>query len=226
MFKMTLAMTVMMSLSTSFACYKVADNSSDGYACGKVDSSGDVFVKKSDSSDDGYKWVYSGKDNSSSNDYSYSHHSSYGSNYNGHFGHSGISSNSDYFFGHNYNNVPDLGNTYSGSVSSSCSPDLMENNVVKTDKLAKSLVADQKFASEVAFTNTLKSILEIKSDEAKLKAYFSLVNVQNAQDIAFFVGARDDEFDRYEANLVANTELDPALAKIVVAKMIKNLRGN
>ncbi len=217
--KSSLLLLSLVFISNSYACYKVKDNSSDGYACGKVDSSGDVFVKKSDNSDDGYKWVYSGKSdkgNSSTTTTHHYYHNDYGNHYGSGYGYNNYDS---HYYG--------SGSTYTGgSVSTTCSPDMMESNVVKTDKVAKNFLKDEKFASQEAFIAILKNIQNLKNDEAKLKAYFSLVNVQNAADIAFFVGARDDEFDRYEANLVANTELDPALAKIVVAKMIKSLRGN
>ncbi len=215
-----LATMATFSLSTMACDYKVKDGSKDGYACAKVNGKGQIYTHKKDNSADGYKVVTHGKvHNKPSHKPSHTHTTVH--HYGSHHYNSGYYS-SGYYHGPYY----DTGHTtYTGSVYTTCAPDMVENNVTKTDALAVSVINDQAFANEAVLTNTLRRILDLNNEEAKLKAYFSLVNVQTTEDIAYFVGARDDEFERYEANLVANTELEPALAKVVVSKMIKTLRG-
>ncbi len=209
----------------TFACIKVKDNSKDGYACAKVNGKGQLYTHKKDNSKDGYKVVTHGKaphkpskPSKPNHTHTTVHHYNSSSYYHGPGYYSG---------GYNHGPYYDTGHTtYTGSVYTTCAPEMVGNNVNKTDALAVNMLGDKRFENETVFTNTLRRILDTENDEAKLKAYFSLVNVQTTEDIVYFIGARDDEFDRYEANLIANTDLEPALAKIVVSKMIKSLRNN
>ncbi len=139
-----------------------------------------------------------------------SHHNNYYNGYNSY----------GYPYGYNDDYTDD------SYVAVTCSPDLVESNVSKTDKVIKELIADKRFAKEEQFLGQAKGILGIKTDKTKLAAYFSLVGVESTQDIVYFIGAREEELDRYEMHLVSSTSLDPKLADIVVSKLVKSLRSN
>ncbi len=131
-----------------------------------------------------------------------------------------------------YNNKPWHGNDYDYSDTEmqetwiSCAPDLVESNVSKTDRLLQEVLKDKRFTSSDQFKSIASEILMIKDEKSRLAAYFSLVGVESTQEIFYFVGAREEDYDRYESHLVSVTSLDSKLAELLVSKLIKTLKAN
>ncbi len=118
-----------------------------------------------------------------------------------------------------------------------CAPEVKEGNLKATERVLSEL--RDKFNKDASgdqlalFNNKINFIAKLKMAEEKIKAYLSFVvdNVDDAEEVAYFVGARSyDEYSdiknqKYQ-KLYAKLGLSPVQAKEVVEALSTELKGN
>lgn len=107
-----------------------------------------------------------------------------------------------------------------------CAPEVVQGNVVKTDRVLKSLAASSEFAQARDFRNAVATISNIRDTERKVSEYFAMLGIDasdNAQ-IAEFLGARRPS-SQWLVSLERNVNLTPRQADRVVEELSSALRG-
>ena len=107
-----------------------------------------------------------------------------------------------------------------------CAPEVVEGNLSATERTLNELASTKEFATQTKFNSEVARIAEISDTKVQLSEYFKLVDVESSEDVAYFVGARDDEFGKYAASLEKNTNLDASLSNKVISSLVTSLKGN
>lgn len=112
-----------------------------------------------------------------------------------------------------------------GALATTCAPEVVNGNVEATQNILSDIAKSPEFEGADKFTSLVNAIESEKNVEKKINAYFSLVGVESTEDMAYFVGARDEELADYAEILATNTELSNEQANIVAKKLSSSLRG-
>lgn len=112
------------------------------------------------------------------------------------------------------------------ALADSCAPEVVKGNISATESALDKLAADEKFAGQKEFLDTVKAIKELKDEKKKIAALFALVDVDSQEDIAYFIGARKSEYAKYADVLEKNVNLDGQLSSEVVETLVTSLKGS
>ncbi|HLE11185.1 MAG: hypothetical protein A2504_12555 [Bdellovibrionales bacterium RIFOXYD12_FULL_39_22] len=118
------------------------------------------------------------------------------------------------------------GGIIGAAIGSSCAPEVVNGNVAATDRLLGTLITSPEFAEQKEFNDKVASIINERSVEKKMNEYFALVDVKTTEDMASFIGARDEDMRKYADNLQKNAQINPDLSLKVVEKLSSELRGS
>lgn len=110
-------------------------------------------------------------------------------------------------------------------IATTCAPEVLNGNIDATERVLSDLATSPDFASAQTFQGLVASIQAENDVQKKVDAYFDLVGVETTEDMAYFVGARDEELRDYAAVLAANADLSQAQAERVASKLATSLRG-
>lgn len=112
-----------------------------------------------------------------------------------------------------------------GLVLSSCAPEVVEGNVTATDRVLLDLARQDDFKDAAKFQNLVETIVATQDTKEKMALYFTLVDVKDTTEIAYFLGARDNELAKYTQALEEKADLSSEQAQIVVNNLTTTLRG-
>lgn len=110
-------------------------------------------------------------------------------------------------------------------VVTTCAPEVLNGNIEATERVLGDLANSAEFANATTFKSLVSSIKAETDTQKKVDAYFGLVGVETTEDMAYFVGARDEELRDYAAVLASNAELSQPQAEKVATKLATSLRG-
>lgn len=113
-----------------------------------------------------------------------------------------------------------------GLLLSSCAPEVVEGNISATDRVLLELSASEDFQDAQTFQALVSSIVATEDTQEKMGQYFTLVDVKDATEIAYFLGARDNELAKYAQALEAKADLSSEQSDKVVRELAKTLRGS
>lgn len=113
-----------------------------------------------------------------------------------------------------------------GLVFSSCAPEVVEGNITATDRVLSEIVSKEEFKDAQTFQNLVQTIVATEDTKEKMGLYFTLVDVKDATEIAYFLGARDNELAKYTQALEAKADLSSEQADLVVRELAQTLRGS
>lgn len=111
-------------------------------------------------------------------------------------------------------------------VHMNCAPEVVSGNLAATERVLSDLIARPEFASEEKFKSEVVRIAKINDDKRKVSEFFKMVDVSTSEDIAHFIGAREEEYSKYTDSLIDNTDLSKDNAERVVESLVTSLKGN
>lgn len=118
-----------------------------------------------------------------------------------------------------------LAGATAGLFASTCAPEVVDGNVSATDRALNEIADSQDFAKAQKFQEIVDQINDTKNIEEKMGLYFTLVDVQDSEEIAHFIGARDSELREYAQKLEQNADLSAEQADLIVGKLVQTLKG-
>jgi len=113
-----------------------------------------------------------------------------------------------------------------GIIITSCAPEVVIGNVSATDNVLINLANSKEFTDATKFKTEVNNIVTTEDLEVKMAKYFQMVDVKTSEDIAYFVGAREEEYQKYESIITENLDLNSQQAEIVVKSLVTTLKGN
>lgn len=118
-----------------------------------------------------------------------------------------------------------LAGATAGYLSSTCAPEVVNGNVTATDRALNEIASSEDFSKAVKFQDIVGQINTTTDTKEKMGLYFTLVDVEDSNEIAHFIGARDSELRSYAQKLEQNAELSAEQADLVVKKLVQTLKG-
>lgn len=113
-----------------------------------------------------------------------------------------------------------------GVLAATCAPEVMEGNATATDKALANLANSEAFAGAEKFKAMVAETAAVADTKTKIASYFALVDVTDATEMAYFLGARKDEFGKYGQILAEKADLSSEQAETVVNELVSTLKGN
>lgn len=108
-----------------------------------------------------------------------------------------------------------------------CAPQMVQDNVVTTEKTLNALAATADFATAKTFKSELAQVAALKDAGEKAQAYLQLAGIDSNDKaaVAAFIGSRDAK-GSWITDLQRNADLTNAQAEAVASKLQTALRGN
>jgi hypothetical protein len=112
-----------------------------------------------------------------------------------------------------------------GYLASTCAPEIVEGNLSATERALVEIANTEAFEQAEKFQDIVDQIITTHDAKEKMGLYLTLVDVNDATEIAHFIGARENELSNYTQALEARADLSSEQAQLVVEKMITTLKG-
>lgn len=112
-----------------------------------------------------------------------------------------------------------------GYLASTCAPEIVEGNLSATERALVEIANTEDFIEAEKFQDIVDQIIKTHDAKEKMGLYLTLVDVEDATEIAHFIGARESELSKYVQVLEARADLSSEQAQLVVEKMISTLKG-
>jgi len=111
-------------------------------------------------------------------------------------------------------------------LAQSCAPEVVEGNIVATDRVLNDLTTSSSFTNAEVFKKEVSRIAGIKDNATKMDAYFKLLDIEGATEVVQFIGARDEEIKDYASSLEKTAALSSEQAMEVAEALKKSLKGS
>ena len=105
-----------------------------------------------------------------------------------------------------------------------CSPNEIENNLVKTERIFGTLMATELYRNSEKFQDRLISISLLDDNSQKVRAYFQLLNVDadNGEEVLTFIFARDHAV--YQKALMEQLDLNEEQAAVLIEAIVDSYK--
>lgn len=112
-------------------------------------------------------------------------------------------------------------------INAGCAPNVVEDNVQRTDRIVAQTAASSEFASAKRFRQAAAAIAAEKAPAVRMTKYLALVGIdaRDTHAVAEFAGQRDVSVKEVSL-LMTNTGLTGPQAKKLVGSLVDGLRGD
>lgn len=109
-------------------------------------------------------------------------------------------------------------------IGAACAPEVQQGNIQATDRILKDL-SNGDLKNETTFRAVVSQISKLQPQE-RMSAYLKLAGVNSDNEIAEFVGSRDQSISpKYVQTLSNNTKLSSEQSQMVLQKISAGLLG-